>query len=205
MNEKTDSSKNIIKVVKITGKVLLCVIVLFLFLCPFLKIHIFTFTIQGDYADCIEDYYVAVYTENVCGFYDENGDQTIAFGNIDEYEEYIWKHTEVLDIVPYRRVLCFSKEADPEIYLLTNEDGTVAYGYFFVLRTSGENIHYYYRRVLFDARLQYSPLLYNNEKITFSYNGTTYELEDFAHFTSNIDFTKNEQILQIEGEPCYFK
>lgn len=194
------------KVIRNTVVIALAVIVLLLLLCPIFGIHIFTFGMRGKYVDrvdCIDGYYVAVYGNDVC-HYRDNGEDCLAFGYVGDVTDRDWNHREVLFVAPYRRFLCFSKSAEEETYYLTDASGTVWYGLMYVLRTSGDTIHYYYRRDHLDSKLEFPPILYN-EKITFSYDGKAYDLTEFSFFTADVDFTTGEQILMIEGEPCYFR
>lgn len=190
---------------KIAG-VTLAVLALFLILCPVFGIHVFVFGLGGDATDridCIEDYYVAVYCHDLC-YFRENENDHLIFGYADDVTDYEWKHREVFALIPYRRVLCFSKETENETYYLTDETGKVRYGMMYVLRTAGDQIHYYYRRCFPDERLEFPTLLYE-EQITFSCDGAEYDLTNFTYFSATTDFTTNDRVLQLNGEPCYFK
>ena len=206
MENNKSKSREPVKIIGNIAVTVLAIFALFLMICPICGIHIFTFGLGGKYTsrvDCLDGYYVAVYENDVC-HYLENGEDCLRFGNVDSVKDFDWKHSEVLDVVPYRRFLCFSKETGGETYYLTNSAGTVRYGVMYVLRTSGDKIHYYYRRDYHDGTLEFPPILYS-EKIAFSYNEESYNLEKFSFFTSDGDFTTSEHILMMEGEPCYFR
>lgn len=189
------------KTVKTAVYIIIGVIILALFLCPIFGVHIFTLNIKGKYVarvDCIEGYYVAVYEEDVCSH-----DGGLSMGNCDDITEYDWKHKEMLGLIAYRRVLCFSKETEPETYILHSEDGRVKYGTVYVLRTSGDTVHYYYQRECVESDAEISPYAFE-ENIAFNCNGKTYELKNHCSFSSDTDFTTGENILYMKDEPCFF-
>ena len=204
---KTPLSPTAKTVLKIVALVLICVPITFLILCPFLNIHVTSYSLTGEYVERVErinGYYVVIYCHDVW-YTEEDGDGTLTFGYADENTEYLWKQRELSGVVPYRRFLCFSREAvsDLESYTLSNESGTKQYGGMYVLRTPGGEIYYYYYRELFVPRTESSPIPFQ-ETITFSYEGTTYELKDHYRFSSDVDFTDGSHVLYIEDEPCYF-
>ena len=206
MENKQSEGRRSGKVLRNTVVIALAVIVLLLVVCAIFGIHLFTLGMGGknvDRIDRIDGYYVAVYGNDVRHYW-ENGEDCLWFGSAGNEGDPDWSHREVLFVEPYRRFLCFSKSVEEETYYLTDASGTVRYGIMYVLRTSGDTIHYYYRRDCLDSNTKYSPLLFN-EKITFSYGGEAYDLEKFCFFTADVDFTTNEHVLLIEGEPCYFK
>lgn len=188
----------------VTAILVLGLIFVFLF-CFFPKIHFFSLGINPrneDILEKIDGYYVKVYTAGVCGLKAADGTDNLVSGYIDDITEYDWKHEELQKIEPYRRTLCFSKLTEAESYELTDESGTVRYGFMYVLRGPKGNIHYYYRRAFLLDSL--SPDVLIQENIRFSHSGTEYELRNYYGFSSEIDFTTNENLLLIQGLPCYF-
>lgn len=171
-------------------------------------VHIGTYKLKSnwvDRVDRIEGYYVAVGTHSA-GYVMEGENEIFVMGNLESYgDEVKGKHEETWTILPYKRFMCFSVVTDDvECYELTNADRTVWYGCMYVLRSSSGKIHYYYMRsgsLLFTATV--SPYLLA-EKISFNYNGETINLEEYIYFSSEIDFTKEENTLYIEDEPITF-
>lgn len=134
----------------------------------------------------------------------QDGIDVLSFGNTAENEtDYIWKHPEMLDVKAYRRFLCFSKQAEDEIYFLLSEDGSVKYGTVYVLRSPLGKVHYYYRRFCGNMKAEYFDGI-SSENIVFSCEGKTYDLKHHCSFVSDIDFTKGRDTLCVNGEPCVF-
>lgn len=194
---------------KKTAKLIACLSVALVFLtlivCLIFKIHIFTFSLKSEYVervDCIEGYYVAVYNETVCK-YNKDDMPAMAMGNCSDITDFDWKHEEMMEIVSYKRFLCFSKKTEPEAYVLFNSDKTVGYGTMYVLRTSNDTVHYYYQRYYQKNDSEWSEYLFA-ENISFNYEGNEIALSNYCSFSSDTDFTSGENILCINDEPCYF-
>ena len=198
--------KKIKNIGKIIGCVALSLVIVLPIVCVLFRIHITPWFLKTEYVsrvDRIEGYYVAVYEEDVCGIRCEDGTPTIALGNCSEYTEFDWKHQEVMGIVPYRRFLCFSREVEPEEYILVSEDGKYACGFVFVLRAR-DKIHYYFRRgYSYSGTDGISPALLN-ENIILSNGVERIELRDYCLFTSENDYTNGEKNLYLEDTPCCF-
>ena len=194
------------KAAKITGWVLLALICLTPVVCWIFKINVTALSIKSKGADRVEridGYYVAVYEQTVCG-YIKDGRPVVSMGNCSDVTDYEWKHEELFGCVPYKRFLCFSKEAKAERYHLFNEDKTLVYGAMFVVRTPKGTVHYYYTRTPLIIGVNCSTYLTTAENITFNCDGNEIALDNYCSFTSDIDFTTGEHPLYINGERCVF-
>ncbi len=190
---------------RLAAAILVLGLIFLIVCCIVQKIYIFSFGLNPqdeDILEKIDGYYVKVHTAGVCGLKAADGTDNMVSGYIDDITEYDWKHEELQKIEPYRRTLCFSKLTEAESYELTDESGTVRYGFMYVLRGPKGNIHYYYRRAFLLDSL--SPDVLIQENIRFSYSGTEYALRNYYGFSSDTDFTTNENLLLIQGLPCYF-
>lgn len=194
------------KTIRIAAGIFLALVVLALILCRSFKIHLFTSGIKDRYVDRvdkIDGFYVAVNTQTTVG-YEEDGEPTVAMGDCSGITEYDWKHEELNGIVAYKRILCFSREAEYETYRLENEDGTLCYGAVYVLRAPRGTIHYYYKRLTARLNEQYAKSVLTNENVAFRCGEDEYPLTDYCRFSSDTDFTTGENALTVNGDPCRF-
>lgn len=190
----------------ISGFVLLAIVCLTPLVCWFCKIKVTALSIKrggGDRVDRVDGYYVAVYEQTVCG-YTENGRPVVSMGDCSDVTDYDWKHEETFSCVPYKRFLCFAKEAKAERYHLFNEDKSLVYGTVFVVRSPKGTVHYYYTRTPLIVGVYYADYVATAEYISFDDGANEISLDSRYSFSSEIDFTTGEHPLYVGGERVFF-
>lgn len=190
--------------------VILSLLMILMVIGPAFGLHVFEWGLRQQSGasrwDRVENYSVAVYEHGVIG----SEGRVTALGNVSDVTDYDWKHREMFGIVPYRRFLFFLKEAEPEMYWLRDETGTVNCGMMYVLRCSDGTIHYYYRRFFIYYYDFVGPELRNSEEmdredLLFRVGEEMIRLDHYCRFTSETDFTCGEPRLYLGDTLCCFE
>lgn len=194
------------KAILVAALAVLAIVCLTPLVCWFCKIKVTALSIKRDgvdRVDRVDGYYVAVYEQSVYK-QTENGIPTLTMGDCSDVTDYDWKHEETFSCVPYKRFLCFAKEAKAERYHLFNEDKSLVYGTVFVVRSPKGTVHYYYTRTPLIVGVDYANYVATAEYISFDDGENEISLDSRYSFSSEIDFTTGEHPLYVGGERVFF-